>query len=128
MQRETRDDGEGRQVRGPDGLQRLWTPHRMAYIKGENKPHGSGPDDGCPFCRAPQLSDPEGLVLARGKTAFALLNLYPYNSVHLMVCPYRHVADYTELNEDETAEIAALTRPASPRCAPPTEPKASTSA
>lgn len=82
----------------------------MAYIKGENKPHGSGPDDGCPFCRAPQLSDPEGLVLARGKTAFALLNLYPYNSGHLMVCPYRHVADYTELNEDETAEIAALTQ------------------
>lgn len=53
MQRETRDDGEGRQVCGPDGLQRLWTPHRMAYIKGENKPHGNGPDDGCPFCRAP---------------------------------------------------------------------------
>ena len=34
----------------PDNFQRLWTPHRMAYIRGENKPTGSGPGDGCPFC------------------------------------------------------------------------------
>ncbi|KUP96103.1 HIT family protein [Thermobifida cellulosilytica] len=110
MQREAPDDGEGRQTRGPDGLQRLWTPHRMAYIKGENKPKGTAAGEDCPFCRAPGLPDEEGLVLARGKTAFALLNLYPYNSGHLMVCPYRHVADYTELDETETAEIASLTQ------------------
>lgn len=97
-------------ARDPDGLQRLWTPHRMAYIKGENKPTGAAPEDGCPFCVAPSLSDDDGLVLARGKTAYALLNLYPYNSGHLMVCPYRHVADYTGLDEAETAEIAALTQ------------------
>ncbi|WP_159941284.1 MULTISPECIES: HIT domain-containing protein [unclassified Nocardiopsis] len=95
---------------GPDGWERLWTPHRMAYIKGENKPTGTRPEDGCPFCRAPGLPDPEGLVVHRGKWAYAVLNLYPYNSGHLMVCPYRHVADYTALDEDETAEVAALTR------------------
>ncbi|TMZ40906.1 HIT domain-containing protein, partial [Klebsiella pneumoniae] len=84
--------------------------HRMAYIKGENKPTGTAPDEGCPFCRAPGLPDAEGLVVARGKAAFAVLNLYPYNSGHLLVCPYRHVADYTDLNEDETAELALLTQ------------------
>src|SRR5215469_13558472 len=34
----------------PDGFRRLWTPHRMAYIKGEGKPIGPGADQGCPFC------------------------------------------------------------------------------
>ncbi|MFD6951446.1 HIT family hydrolase [Nocardiopsis sp. TSRI0078] len=103
-------DPPGAGTGSPDGWERLWTPHRMAYIKGENKPTGSRPEDGCPFCRAPGLPDPEGLVVARGKSAYVVLNLYPYNSGHLLVCPYRHAADYTSLDEDETAEVAALTR------------------
>jgi ATP adenylyltransferase len=94
----------------PDAFQRLWTPHRMAYIQGENKPTGPGAGDGCPFCTIPSLSDEEGLVIARGEWVFAVLNLYPYNSGHLMVVPYRHVADYTELDGAETAELAAFTK------------------
>ncbi|WP_242659484.1 HIT family protein [Thermostaphylospora chromogena] len=94
----------------PDSFQRLWTPHRMAYIKGENKPTGTGPDDGCPFCEIPKLSDGEGLIVARGEAVYAVLNLYPYNSGHLMVCPYRHVADYAELDAPETAELADFTK------------------
>ncbi|MFB9968203.1 HIT family protein [Sinosporangium siamense] len=94
----------------PDAFQRLWTPHRMAYIKGENKPTGSGPGDGCPFCEIPKLSDEDGLIIARGSAVFAVLNLYPYNSGHLMVCPYRHVADYTELDSAETTELAEFTK------------------
>jgi len=94
----------------PDGFQRLWTPHRMAYIGGENKPSDAGAGDGCPFCRAPGLSDDEGLIVARGGAAYVVLNLYPYNSGHLLVCPYRHVADYTDLTPDEVAEVAELTR------------------
>jgi ATP adenylyltransferase len=93
----------------PDDFQRLWTPHRMAYIKGEGKPSG---ESECPFCAAPGLPDEESLVVARGTTVYVVLNLYPYNSGHLMVLPYRHVADYTELDAAETAELGAFTQDA----------------
>jgi ATP adenylyltransferase len=93
----------------PDGLQRLWMPHRMAYIKGEGKP-ADGSEPKCPFCQIPEMSDADGLIVARGRGVYAVLNLYPYNSGHLMVVPYRHVADYTELEDAETAEIAEFTR------------------
>ncbi|MFF2506777.1 HIT family protein [Streptomyces sp. NPDC058067] len=93
----------------PDGFGRLWTPHRMAYIQGENKPTGPGAD-GCPFCNAPAMTDEEALIVARGTSVYAILNLYPYNGGHLMVLPYRHVADYTELDDAETAELALFTK------------------
>ncbi len=99
-------------VGDPDAFARLWTPHRMAYIKGENKPTGDAAEEGCPFCRIPALSDDDGLVLRRGELAYAVLNLYPYNGGHLMVVPYRHVADYGELTTGECAEVAVLTRQA----------------
>jgi ATP adenylyltransferase len=93
-----------------DAFDRLWTPHRLAYIRGENKPVDSAEGDGCPFCRAPTLPDEDGLVVARGSTVYAVLNLYPYNAGHLMVCPYRHLADYTELDEAELVELAQFTQ------------------
>ncbi len=96
----------------PDGLERLWTPQRMAYLDGQDRP----PDDGaehCPFCRAGASDDDEAsLVVARGEAVFALLNLFPYNSGHLMVLPYRHVADYTDLTPAETGELARMTQTA----------------
>ncbi len=96
----------------PDGFQRLWTPHRMAYIGGQDKPTDAAPGDGCPFCRAATLPDEDGLVVGRGELTYALLNLYPYNAGHVLVCPYRHVADYAELTTDEVAELSRLTRTA----------------
>lgn len=89
----------------PDAWQRIWMPERMAYIKGEGK-------DGCPFCEIPTLDDDDALVVARAPAVYVVLNLYPYNSGHLMVCPYRHVSDYTELDDAETTEIASLTKAA----------------
>jgi ATP adenylyltransferase len=93
----------------PDSFGRLWTPHRMAYIKGEGKPSGPG-EEGCPFDQAPKLSDEESLIVARGSLVYAVLNLYPYNAGHLLVVPYRHVADYTDLTVAETAEFADHTQ------------------
>lgn len=90
----------------PDAFQRLWTPHRMVYIQDGAQPHV----DNCPFCAAPTMSDEESLIVARGKHAYALLNLYPYNSGHLLVCPYRHVGTYDEATPEEVAEIGELTQ------------------
>jgi ATP adenylyltransferase len=93
-----------------DAFQRLYTPHRMAYIKGENKPAGDDGESDCPFCEIPRRGDDESLIVARGVLAYAVLNLYPYNSGHLMVVPFRHVADYADLTTAETSEIAGLTQ------------------
>ncbi|GAA2314522.1 HIT domain-containing protein [Nonomuraea roseoviolacea subsp. roseoviolacea] len=94
----------------PDNFERLWTPHRMAYIKGEGKPSGTGAGDGCPFDAIPRMSDEDGLVVARGEVVYAVLNLYPYNSGHLMVVPYRHVSDYDELDRAEVLELGEFTQ------------------
>jgi ATP adenylyltransferase len=99
-------------VSTPDAFERLWTPHRMAYIQGEGKPSGPGADEGCPFCRIPTLSEADGLIVARTQLAYAVLNRYPYNAGHLMVCPFRHVADYPQLDEPETLQLAELTKQA----------------
>ena len=58
------------------------------------------------------MPDADGLIVARGTLVFAVLNLYPYNGGHLLICPYRHVADYTELDLAETAELAGFTKAA----------------
>ena len=90
----------------PDEFQRLWTPHRMAYIQ-------AGPEplrDMCPFCAAPERSDEDALIVHRGVTAYVLLNLFPYNSGHLLVCPYRHIPTYDEATAEEVAEIGELTQ------------------
>lgn len=92
----------------PDGYERLWTPHRLAYVKDTTQPDGKT----CPFCYAPGQSDEDTLIVKRGKHAYVLLNLYPYNTGHMLVCPYRHVANYDDATEEETAEIALLTQQA----------------
>ncbi|OLT13100.1 HIT family hydrolase [Pseudonocardia sp. CNS-139] len=88
-----------------DGFRRLWTPHRLAYIKDAGA-------DGCPFCRIPGLPDEDGLVVARGDVVYAVLNLHPYNPGHLMVLPYRHVAELEDLTADESRELMGFTQAA----------------
>lgn len=94
----------------PDPFERLWNPHRMAYIQ-------AGPDQvkdehTCPFCAAPSRDDESSLIVHRGATCFVILNLYPYNPGHLLICPYRHVPLYTDTTAEEAAEIAELTQTA----------------
>ena len=90
------------------GFEHLWTPYRMAYLR-DGRPTG---EHDCPFCLIPQMDDEEGLVVARGEHVFAVLNLYPYNAGHLMLVPYRHVPDYTDLTAAEVAELGEFTQTA----------------
>ena len=89
----------------PDAWQRLWAPHRMAYLSGENRPLSDN-DVACPFCRILTMSDEEGLIVARGKKVYVVMNLYPYNAGHLLICANRHVADLTDLTESERNEMS----------------------
>ena len=101
---ESQIDGVGM----PDSWQRLWAPHRLEYIRGENRPLANN-EIPCPFCRIPTLSDEEGLIVARGESAYVVMNLYPYNAGHLLISTYRHIADLPELTEQERNEIVELT-------------------
>ncbi len=92
----------------PDGFERLWTPHRMAYVTGERPSRDAG--RGCPFCAAPGKDDADGLIVHRGEHCYVVLNLFPYNPGHLLVCPYRHVPLYVDMDAAETAEFTALTK------------------
>ncbi|MDV3124965.1 HIT domain-containing protein [Mycobacterium sp. 21AC1] len=101
-------------VGDPDYLQRLWTPHRMSYIaeapalKGE----GGSAASSEPFTDIPEMSDEDGLMVARGAQVYAVLNLYPYNPGHLMVVPYRRVSELEDLSEAESAELMTFTQKA----------------
>jgi ATP adenylyltransferase len=93
----------------PDGFERLWAPHRMVYVGGEARP-ADGQPAACPFCAAPGKDDEQALIVARGETVYALLNLFPYNPGHLLICPYRHVAELTDLSSAEATELIEFTR------------------
>lgn len=92
----------------PSSFQHLWTPHRLVYIREGQQPAEAE----CPFCLATAKSDEESLIVHRGKFAYVILNLFPYNSGHLLVCPYRHVSTYDLASAEEVAEIALLTQQA----------------
>ena len=87
-------------------MEHLWAPWRNLYVK-----HPQEKKDGDVFAEIAQSSDDEtNLVLARGKSCFALLNLYPYNTAHLMVVPYRATGDLDELGDDELLELMTMLR------------------
>lgn len=80
-------------------MKHLWAPWRLKYIK-------HAPEKGCVFCKTSQeKKDEKNLIFFRGKTCFALLNLYPYNSGHFMVTSYRHIGKLEELEKFEIQEM-----------------------
>lgn len=81
----------------------LWAPWRIDYIRAEK-------EGDCFLCRIfAATSDRENLLLFRGKTCAVLLNRFPYNSGHLMVAPFRHIAEPGDLTPEENLEMAVLT-------------------
>jgi ATP adenylyltransferase len=85
----------------------IWAPWRMEYIR---TPQDEKPK-GCIFCSKPKDDiDKEDLILYRGEHVFVIMNRYPYNNGHLMVVPYRHLNDYSDLTQEELAEIGNVTQ------------------
>lgn len=83
-------------------MERLWTPWRMDYVTGEKR-------SGCPFCHALAANNDAGhYIVYRGKHAFVILNRYPYNNGHLMIMPYAHVSELSDLDEATRNEMMAL--------------------
>ena len=95
-------DGCANVPKGVEVMKNLWAPWRMQYILGP-KSHG-----GCVLC-APDHTDEDGerLIVYRSRFVFVMLNRYPYASSHLMVIPYRHVSDITDLTAEESADLMA---------------------
>lgn len=86
-------------------MERLYSPWRSQYIEGLNK------SEGCFLCNAFKENDDEkNLILYRGKNAFVIMNLFPYNAGHLMVCPNEHIGDFTKIDEETMCEISLLTQ------------------
>jgi ATP adenylyltransferase len=85
-------------------MERLWSPWRLGYVTGADAATS------CIFCAAVDDGTQAPLIVAHGKHCFVILNLYPYNSGHLMVVPRRHVATLAALDDGEASELMALTR------------------
>ncbi|MCU0316366.1 MAG: HIT domain-containing protein [Fimbriimonadaceae bacterium] len=85
--------------------EQLWAPWRFDYIKSADQKNA----EGCIFVELPQQQDDRtNLILHRGKTAFVIMNRFPYTSGHLMVAPYRHTAEMADLSDEELLEINQL--------------------
>lgn len=115
------DTGVGVEPDLSSGLQRLWAPYRSAYLTerptvaddasaGDKSADSESASKADPFLELPKQRDEDALIVARGKHVFCVLNLYPYNPGHMMVIPYRQVADYADLTEAEVLELAKFTQ------------------
>lgn len=85
-------------------MERLWSSWRLAYVTGGQT------SQGCIFCEALTSAEAAPLLLVRGLTCFVILNLFPYNSGHLMIVPNRHVASLAGLSPGERDELMVLTQ------------------
>ncbi|MEM5873977.1 MAG: HIT domain-containing protein [Acidilobaceae archaeon] len=86
----------------------LWAPWRLAYVQDVARSAGKSENRECIFCSAPRLSDEEALIVYRGRLAYTILNKYPYNTGHIMIAPYRHIASPEDLSKEEAIEIFEL--------------------
>ena len=103
-------------------MKQLWAPWRMTYINAASADDASvtqPADEGCIFCTKPQhdpSEDPQQLILHRGVYCFIMMNLYPYNTGHLLIAPYQHTGSFAELPAATTAELTLLTQRSETAC------------
>lgn len=81
-------------------MDKLWAPWRINYITNNAK------EKKCLFCKVKKARDNQkNLVVFRSKLCFVMLNLFPYNNGHLMVSPYRHISNVSDLNKEEMVDL-----------------------
>ena len=85
-------------------MDRLWSPWRLQYVTAASDARG------CVFCEAVAADETASLVVHRGRGCYVILNLFPYNSGHLMVVPNRHVATLSSATREERCEMMDLTQ------------------
>lgn len=86
-------------------MDHLWTPWRFKYVISVDRPQG------CVFCVLPaESNDRDNLILHRAERTFVILNLFPYNTGHLMIVPNVHCAKLWELEDEITNEMMALSK------------------
>jgi ATP adenylyltransferase len=89
-------------------LDKLWSPWRSQYIE-SFKAGPNGHSDESLFTRIlKENKDKENYLLYRGKTCFIIMNLYPYNSGHLMIVPYKEALELSELDKETKSELLEL--------------------
>ena len=87
------------------GPGRLWAPWRMAYISSLNE----GRSPATVFLELPREEDgPGNLIVHRGELCYVVLNLFPYNSGHALIVPFRQVEELAGLTEGEMLEMMQL--------------------
>ncbi len=85
-------------------MEKMWSPWRSQYIE-----HIGEERKGCVFCAAPKENEDEkSLILYRGDFTYIIMNKYPYNNGHLMVVPYEHVSDPSQIDEKTSTEMWKL--------------------
>jgi len=85
-------------------MKQIWAPWRMEYIKKDKS-------SDCIFCSLPKAGDDKNnFILFKGRYCFIIMNIYPYNTGHLMVVPCRHCNCITELDIGESMELNELTK------------------
>ncbi|MEW6325227.1 MAG: HIT domain-containing protein [Nitrospirota bacterium] len=94
-------------------MKSLWAPWRLPYLKGKKPDHcifcvGDGPRNGRP--PALRSNDRRRYILHRNRLTFVIMNAFPYSNGHLMVAPYRHVANLGGLTFEEMGELLASTQ------------------
>jgi ATP adenylyltransferase len=83
-------------------MEQLWAPWRLDYAATPKSPA----DEGCFICRAAAAApDRSTLSVLRTDSAVAILNRYPYNNGHVLVCPRAHKAELHELTDSESLEL-----------------------
>jgi ATP adenylyltransferase len=89
----------------------LWSPWRYDYIKAD-KDQESIESNGCVFCSILNNSanDEANFILHRAEFNFVILNIYPYISGHIMVVPFKHLADLDQASKTSTNELMDLTK------------------